>query len=79
MSPDTIALINSVGLPLAALLIVTTAFVSRRIVTRGELDDMRSQRDRLDAELRGASDDLRRNNELLARAMEQLTASGKTT
>ncbi|HEY7032686.1 MAG TPA: hypothetical protein VH482_15190 [Thermomicrobiales bacterium] len=74
MSPDTIDLINAVGLPLAALLLVTTAFLSRRIVTRGEFDDVREQRERLDAELRATRDDLRRTNELLARAMEQLTS-----
>lgn len=78
MSPETVELINSVGLPLAALLIVTSAFVSRRIVTRGELDDMRIQRDALDTELKSASEDLRRNNELLVRAMEQLTSQGKS-
>jgi hypothetical protein len=72
MSPDTIELINSIGLPLAALVIVTTAFVTRRIVTRGELDDMRAQRDQLATELREAAEEFRHSNELLARAMESL-------
>ena len=74
MPTGTIDLIQNVGLPLAALLVVTSAFLSRRIVTRGEYEEVKAQRDRLEAELRATRDDLRRNNELLARAMEQLTS-----
>jgi outer membrane murein-binding lipoprotein Lpp len=70
---NAIDLINAVGLPLAALLLVTGAFLSRRIVTRGEYDEVKAQRDRLETELRATRDDLRRTNEILARAMEQLT------
>ena len=78
MPTDAIELINTMGLPMAALLLVTFAFLTRRIVTRGEFDDIKTQRDRMEGELKATRDDLRRNNELLARAMEHLSGRKAT-
>ncbi|HEV2122372.1 MAG TPA: hypothetical protein VGW38_06325 [Chloroflexota bacterium] len=59
MTPHDIAeFINTIGLPLAALLFVTAAFLTRKVVTREELAALQSRCDHLEAELQATREDL---------------------